>query len=263
MPTSQTNPVKNHLTALVCVSAIVALECPVQAESAKSSSPDAAIPAAPGTLGVAEIMTGAYFNLGVSLQGDYDITAEEGVDLSAFSPSVTFSPGVRLDCGFQMALAQNWALQLETGVIYNSIDTLDFNPSANGSASVPMDGSLLQVPLFANLLYHIPIQPNFQLYLGAGVGGMFSFLDMESDNTSAAAFSYQAIAGMSYQVNDSMDIGLAYKFTGTLSQTFSDLDTYNNSYWGYYGYANYNTGTDKDVEEAYNHSILVTFTFRF
>lgn len=198
-------------------------------------------------------------NLGLSLQGDMDLDVAE---LDFLSPSLTFSPGVRFDCGYELAIAQDWAVQFETGLIYNSLDSLEISTVYGGASTGSVNGGLWQIPLFANLLYYIPINSDFKVYLGAGVGGTVSFLDFEDTANSAIAFGYHAMCGMTYKLNESMDLGLAYKFTGTTSQTFSDtFDAYYGGYYGYYGH--YDNSADVDVKSSYNQSIVATLTFKF
>ena len=179
------------------------------------------------------------------------------------SSAFSFTPGIRVDLGYGFNFAQNFTLQLETGIIYNALDT--FNESYTNyygqvHHSANADGELLQIPFFANLLYNIPINPDFKVYFGVGAGVSVSFLTTWGETSSAAAFICQGIVGTSYKVSDSIDIGLAYKIMGTSSQSFDQSYlTYNGYNWVVAG----STTPTWEFDSSINQSILATLTFKF
>ena len=181
--------------------------------------------------------SGIYVNGGVAWQGDYNVSD------SLTDDKVSFDTGFRIDLGYQLGLTENWALQFEVGYIYNGLDKFEDN-----SGSSPAHGELWQLPVLANVIYNIPLQPNLNLYFGAGLGADFSFIHAEGDNADAVSFAYQGTVGLNYAVASNIDLGIAYKFLGTTGQTFNDLG---------------GSGSDVKIDSSWNQSILLTVLFKF
>ncbi len=132
--------------------------------------------------------------------------------------NLKFDPGLRLDFHFGYNLSRAWSVELESGVIYNSI-----NNFANNAVSA----DIYQIPVLANVIWR-PWHGAFQPYIGAGCGGVFSTVQgsnfrriAPNYNASDWTFAYQAEIGLDYAVNRSIKIGVAYEFLGTTEHDWS------------------------------------------
>jgi opacity protein-like surface antigen len=160
-----------------------------------------------------------------------------GTSVSIDKPKFTMSPGFRFDLIGGYNLSETVALELEAGLLYNAFDKLTISGSGGGvpvSASARLsdsglDMSLWQVPVFVNGVYTFKLDSKFKPFLGAGVGGVFTLIHMDagglSDNESDFTFAFQGMAGVKYQVSDKVDIGVTYKFLGSLDHDFSGVKT--------------------------------------
>ena len=162
---------------------------------------------------------------------------------------MAFDPGTRTDFIFGFQVAPPVSLELETGVIWNSLRT------GNGLfiSTIADRGDMYQVPVLANVVYRIPLCPHAWAYIGGGAGGVATELDYHHTvefrhaNDTDFTFAYQGMCGIKYAVAPNMEVGLGYKFLGTLSHTWFNNDPI------------LLTQTDP----AYSHSFLASFTWRF
>lgn len=81
-----------------------------------------------------------------------------------------------------------------------------------------------------NVNYRYDLNPKWRIDLGLGAGVVVSTFDISystgaSNTESSAEFGYQAIVGTSYHINQNVDLGLTYKYLGTLDQNFGALAT--------------------------------------
>ncbi len=130
------------------------------------------------------------------------------------SGNVKFDPGFRFGLGAGCEFHRYLAAELETGFSWNSVSQFD---GING-----LDAALYQVPILVNLILQYPIEMRNRSKLvpmiGAGVGGAALTLDMSSDfepgfgSASSFVFAYQGMAGLRYEVNRNMSIGVNYRF---------------------------------------------------
>lgn len=152
---------------------------------------------------------------------------------------ISFDPGVRVDLVGGCRFSDCLAAEIELGGMWNQADKLKGGnlPDRN------VDANLWQVPLMANLVYTFPLQSRFKPFIGAGAGGIYTRLEGGNVNGDQDdfQFAYQGFAGISYVLNECMDIGLTYKFLGTLDHHFDDFST----------------------KPIYNHSLLASFNWRF
>lgn len=194
----------------------------------------------------ADVEKTSYFKLDAGLSLINDIEIKNPQDLDLFDLGVTdvklkTDPGVRVDLAGGYNFSQCWALEIEGGFTFNSIEELEAEAiGAAGTEALDMD--FFQIPLLVNVIYRLPLDSNFKPYLGAGVGGVWSIIsgdDVDSEND--IAFAFQGMAGVDYELNDNTDIGIGYKFLGALEQDFGGVKT----------------------ENIYTHAILATFNFRF
>lgn len=110
--------------------------------------------------------------------------------------------------------ATDWfAAEFETGFMANSINKI--------TGAWDTDATFVNVPLFVNARFQLPNNTPLTPYVGAGVGGASSVLDIDElhyGNThvwgSAAdfTFAWQGFAGLRYAINDKMGLGLEYHY---------------------------------------------------
>jgi opacity protein-like surface antigen len=128
---------------------------------------------------------------------------------------IELDPGVRISAAGGYNVNSFFAVQAETGIIYNNID------GVTGGGNI--DGSLAHVPLLVDavLRYDKP-DCKWVPYIGAGAGGDVSMIALDHvrapsgavvDGTgSSLVFAWQGFAGARYKFADKMSIGGAYKF---------------------------------------------------
>ncbi len=192
-------------------------------------------------LSVSRLYLGA--DIGAAFQQDDSIRS------SAFGNSgkVDYDAGLRAG----VHLGYNWlpcfATELETGVIYNDINSINGNVFSNFGAS----GALYEIPLLVNFIYK-PLHGRFQPYVGAGCGGAVTIFDSSAAplfgsnfNDSDFAFAYQGEVGFKYSVSRHVQLGLAYQFLGTTDHSWSDH------------------GVPFKTDGIMTHSIVATFDWRF
>jgi opacity protein-like surface antigen len=133
---------------------------------------------------------------------------------------MTFDPGVRFDVSLGYHLTKALAADFQTGFIYNSVDRI----AGTSLSDIGASADFYQIPLLLGLSYTVPIHGPIKGFLGAGLGGVISRFSGNSsggniDHTDFT-FGYQGVAGIKYEFNDRMDVGLAYKFLGTTDHDF-------------------------------------------
>ena len=113
--------------------------------------------------------------------------------------SIGFNPGFRFDFAPGYRLNQWINFEFETGCIYNTVESYTIsgngtftgvsgNPNLNGTMKLDAEGYLLQVPLMVNVEFSYPIGDGWRPFVGAGGGGMFQKLTV---NTISGTINYQ------------------------------------------------------------------------
>jgi len=152
------------------------------------------------------------------------------------TPYLTLSTGVRFNLAMGYAFNDWCSLEFAPGIIWNPLKTYgDDNVSVTvdgenyaGSAEVNLDGSFIQVPLVANLLFHIPTNSPWRPFFGGGLGANYNYLnvtkilgiDLDDASGSCWSLGYQATAGLEYAFEGDYSIGFKYIFTGSSAQSF-------------------------------------------
>jgi OOP family OmpA-OmpF porin len=155
-----------------------------------------------------------------SLNLDGGVALLQDTKIPDMHGKLVWNTGLRVDVAAGYNINENFSLQLETGLLYN---TLDKGVADNGQ-SEKMSGNLYQIPVLVNAIYKFQTSSKFKPYLGGGAGGLYALIDsndlgaIESDFT----FAYQGIAGVAYELNQNMDLTVAYKFLGTTQHKFRD-----------------------------------------
>jgi opacity protein-like surface antigen len=180
----------------------------------------------------------------------------KGVDMNGpFSFGLQFDPGARVDFRGGYRFDQFWAVEVQTGILYNSVETFDWRQGAGRD-----DGSdLYQIPILANLVFSHHIGGKWFVSVGGGVGGVFSRLDSGIflyRNTISAydwlggtdtdfQFGYQGMAGIDYAITSRWGLGLRYEFLGTSSHEWTI------------------GGRTGNADPTFSHSIMASLTYRF
>lgn len=184
---------------------------------------------------------------GPYLSIDAGVNIVNDIDFDAFGGSAT----LELDPGFRGSVAGGYrftpmiAAELETGFLFNSVDQIS---GPGGSASID-DTVFSQVPILANVIFRFENSSPFTPFVGAGAGGVASFLSVDDgttdDSDSDFVFAWQLQAGVHYKISDTMSAGLTYKYLGTDGPGF-DIE-----------------GVEFEVDSVHNHAIMGSFNWSF
>jgi len=126
---------------------------------------------------------------------------------------VKFDPGARFGIAAGYYLTHWLAVEAETGVMANEIDTI--------TDATRVDASFSNVPLLFNVRFQCPHADRLVPYCGGGVGASFPVIDAEKieiggtsmhGSDSDAVFAYQALAGLRYKLNSRMGLSLEYHY---------------------------------------------------
>ena len=143
----------------------------------------------------------------------------EGVELD-------FDTGFRFDIAGDYELTDWFRVEVEAGWIFNQMDS--------GTSSVDVNGSISQVPFYANILFQYPGLDRWQVVAGGGAGGALMAMDLDELSTgtvemdgadATVVFAYQALAGVGYRLTGASTLGLMYRYSGTGDPTWDSGDT--------------------------------------
>jgi len=185
------------------------------------------------------------------VSGDVGAAWQQNIN-SHGNGTVNFDTGVRGDVTFGYNFCENFAAELETGVIANSISSIAGNTLSSFGASA----SIYEIPILVNGIYKLPLNGGWTPYIGVGVGGaatylsaenvpLFGFASHSSYSSTDFTFAYQAEVGVKYAVSKNIDLGIGYKFTGTTDHGWSD------------------NGVTFNTDGTLTHAVLATFTWKF
>ena len=197
---------------------------------------------------------GLYFRGGIGPEIAHKTDVKE-----FFGPSsgiqVEYDPGLRISAAGGYQFCRYFSAELESGILYNSIKSI-IGP---GSSGTDTDASVVNVPLLANAVFHIPLESNFVPYCGFGVGGSTSVLTIDhatiagrrlDGDDSDFVWAAQAFAGFRYEFNDRMGVGFGYKFLATGQPS-----------WDVFSFT---AGSGQlRFDNARTHSFLAEFTLKF
>lgn len=156
---------------------------------------------------------------GYYIQGFAGFNQTQDVDLSGTIGGASQSVFGDFDSGYGLGIAvgreiPQWSnsnvgtrIELELSYRNNDVDRLNFTGNGPGS-EINTSGDISSTSLFANVLFDFKQQGRFTPYAGLGFGVQRTNFDLvygpgvrisDSDNS----FALQAIAGVSYDLNDS------------------------------------------------------------
>ena len=176
-----------------------------------------------------------------------DVTMTETA-LPGVRENTTFNPGARGDFIVGYNLDKSWAVELESGVICNSIDKI----GAVSLDSAGVDFDFCSVPILANVIYKVPTGNAWTPYFGVGAGGVVGRTDYQSPwashcSDTTLTFAYQAKAGVDYALTKNASFGIAYKFLGAFDQRYY-LSTLHDHI---------------KLDGIYTHAVVASFTWNF
>jgi opacity protein-like surface antigen len=129
---------------------------------------------------------------------------------------VTFDPGIRLGLAGGYHVTDWFATELETGLMANHIHSI--------TGANQLDANFSNTPLLANLRFQLPGQHRLTPYFGGGLGGSVSILNADpmtlngitiQGSAGALVFAYQAFAGLEWNLNEHMSVGVEYHYFAT------------------------------------------------
>lgn len=181
---------------------------------------------------------------GFYLNGDIGAVTQQELSVKSEVTSapgkMTFTPGVRANLEFGGRISEHFDIGIASGILWNSIDKLEDDSLSSST--------LMQVPVFANFTYRLPLK-RWVPYAGMGVGGVMSLLDLKTPigklNGSEFTFGYQAFAGVRYSLNKRAELGIAYQFLTTSDHDWSD------------------GGITLKTDGSISHSIVASFSWKF
>ncbi len=188
-----------------------------------------------------QTMEGAEDTKRWSLLFDAGGVIPEDVTVTEFDHPVSGNQ-MKLDAGFQFDLGFEYHVQPwlrvgpEFGFTFNYIDSI-------AGWSYP-DSTLGNILMMANVRIQYPPSSRFSPFAGGGVGGVASFLTFgdnynggyyyyyEPDGT-ASDFSLglQAFAGLTYRVNNNINIGVVYRYL-IIDRQHWDVHWWNGGHFG-------------------------------
>jgi len=126
---------------------------------------------------------------------------------------------------------KNWRVEFEVGYRSNDVDAFFadvYSVSAVAKDSTPnynlRTAEFDEWTFMANVIYDVPLTDKLDLNIGVGAGADFADFD---DNSSVSDddwnFAYQAIVGLSYALNDRLDVTLTYRYLNVDSPSFSGV----------------------------------------
>jgi len=169
-------------------------------------------------------------------------TAEGGanvapdIGLRGSSGSLELDTGTRFGGSVGYYVTRNISVEFNTGWLWNSLSDID-------------DSSLRRMPFVVNGIYNLQLGSKFEPYVGAGIGGVFSILQIDDagveDDDGDVTFGWQALAGIRYKFRENMSLGLGYKYLFNGENDF-DIES-----------------SKVRLENGHNHSIGVVFNMSF
>ena len=197
------------------------------------------------TLGAASLAANAH-----AQQREYYLNVDAGVSLVQNlnikgGNNIELNPGARFDGAFGWQSSKQLAAEFETGFTLNSVDKI-------GGVAVSSYGGkadIYQIPMLVNLVYTPPLQGRIKPFIGAGGGGIATMADMQTPlgnvNDTDFTFGYQGFAGVGWTLSERTEIGVAYKFMGSLDHSWSSR------------------GVTLKTDSMFTHSILLSFLWKF
>lgn len=173
------------------------------------------------------------------------------------SGTASFNLGLRGNVILGYDLNKSLAIELDTGVLWNSMDKIN---GVSLDQPYPYNTSFetYTIPFLANVIYTVPLKVPIVPYIGAGVGGAASILQYSEGGTSlndcGFVFAYQAEIGLKYMITKKASIGVAYAFLGSTNPEWHSVVSFNGLPPMDYGFKE---------KGFYTHSLVLSFSWDF
>jgi len=139
---------------------------------------------------------------------------------------VSFDEGLAAFGAFGYAF-RNWRFELEGGYRQNDVGTYT-KIYRRGSHSFDPDGELTEASLMANIAYDIRLFERFSLSIGAGAGGDYTMLKLDTHfppvDEGDFHFAYQGLAGLNYAITNATAVFVSYRFARVTDIGFDPTD---------------------------------------
>lgn len=169
---------------------------------------------AAGILPLATSAVGQDFSPHAYLSADIGAAFQQALRIRG-GDLIDFHNGVRGDVALGYQVKEWVALELQTGVVWNTGDKI--GGTTLSSFGGRMD--LYQVPILGNVIFSTPAWHGLKPYIGGGFGGTAGTLHFErplgSIRNTDFVFSYQAMGGLNYEISEHIEIGVGYKYLQT------------------------------------------------
>jgi opacity protein-like surface antigen len=192
-------------------------------------------------------------------RGDLGAALAQETDVKQFlgpvdGVEVDFDPGLQLGVAGGYRITPWLAVELESGVLFNSVHEV-------GGDSI--DASLTQLPFMANLVVQCNNFDRWVPFVGLGAGGVSSILDIDQrfaanggtlyveGNDVDLVFGYHAFAGLRYEFNDRMGVGLIYRFMGSQGAAWEVEDAFDVE------------DLEIELDDVFTHSVSIVFQLHF
>jgi opacity protein-like surface antigen len=170
----------------------------------------------------------------VNADGGLAIQENTGIrsgSINSSSGDLHFDSGFRADMQFGYQFNDVFAVELESGIIRNTINEIGIQQLSTVNANA----SLEEIPLMVNTICTIPVKGPIKPYIGLGAGavaGIFNSSNVPGSGPGPTpnygdtdfTFAVQAEAGIKYQICRNLELGLGYKFIGTTDHSWHDND---------------------------------------
>lgn len=140
-----------------------------------------------------------------------DEVSSSGLDVD-FDAGFAFFGAIGFDTG-EISELGKLRLEAEIGYRENNGDSVSF-----GGQSASLGGDLEQLSFMANVYHDFLPGSQIRPYLGVGIGAVDGDIKVNALGASFAStgteFAYQAMAGLSFQVNQQWALDAEYRYTG-------------------------------------------------
>ena len=187
----------------------------------------------------------------IYLHEDVGVAFVQNIESGPFGDKLSFSPGVQGGIGIGGNINKSLSTEFQTGIIWNQVDKIGFGGTWHNPDLYGQTMELYQFPLLLNCIYTVPDNSAFKPYWGVGLGGVVSYFSekvyggIAKDSDADFTFAYQVMAGLKYEFSPHAQIGIGYKFFGSLNHNW------------------YLFGTDTKADPVYTHLVSVSFIWKF
>ena len=145
-----------------------------------------------------------------------DVTSDSGTALP--DDTVDIKDGWDVGLAIGVFAAEHCRVEFQYTGQFNDLDSITFDDFKSSA-----DGTVYSNLFMVNALYDIPFVDRFSLYVGGGIGALYTSWDASFspsefapemkavDNNSGWAFAYQAIVGVAYELTPNMAVTAGYR----------------------------------------------------